>query len=34
MVNRSKVLDSWGVVAFFEDEQPAAEREVRIAWLR
>ena len=26
MSKKTKVLDSWGVVAFFEDEQPAGEK--------
>jgi len=26
MSKKTKVLDSWGLVAFFEDEQPAAEK--------
>ncbi len=26
MSKKTRVLDSWGVVAFFEDEQPAAEK--------
>ena len=26
MSKKTKVLDSWGIVAFFEDEQPAAEK--------
>ena len=26
MSRKTCVLDSWGVVAFFEDEQPAAEK--------
>jgi predicted nucleic acid-binding protein len=26
MTKRARVLDSWGVVAFFEDEQPAAAK--------
>ena len=26
MTKKTRVLDSWGIVAFFEDEQPAADK--------